>query len=249
MPVADGLHYSELGSGPPLVLSHGVIESSRSFATLAERLAPRFRTIAYDARGRGTSADGRIDYAALADDVAALADALGLGPFHHVGHSMGGRVVLEHALAHRDQVRRAVVMSARAEAPDAAGRRRLEDLIAAARRDGPGAAVDLWIERSDPLYAEVSAISAANPLEGTVVALECLVAMESLVERLGDVRAPVLVLVGDRDAAYVRSARVMAERIPRAELAVLDGVGHFPNLQVPDLVAERVAAFLALAHD
>jgi pimeloyl-ACP methyl ester carboxylesterase len=178
-----------------------------------------------------------------------LADALKLGPFHHVGHSMGGRVVLEHALAHPGQVRSATVMSARAEAPDEAGRRRLRALIAAARRDGPGAAVDLWVEPADPLYGEVRAISAANPLDGTVAALECLVRMDSLVARLGAVRAPVLVLVGDRDEAYVRSARLMAERLPDAEVAVLEGVGHFPNLQAPDLVAERLLAFLGRRGD
>jgi pimeloyl-ACP methyl ester carboxylesterase len=244
MPVAAGLRYAEQGNGPPVVLSHGVIESKRSFAVLAERLARRFRVITYDARGRGRSVGGPVDYRVLADDVAALADALGLMRFDHVGHSMGGRVVLEHALANPEQVGRVALMSARAEAPDDAGRRRLEAMITAVRRHGPGAAVDLWIERPDPLYDEVFAISAANPPAGTVAALECLVHMDSLVERLGEVRAPALVIVGDRDEAYVRSARLMAERMPDAQLAVLQGVGHFPNLQVPDLVAERLAAFL-----
>lgn len=245
MPVAAGLHYAERGSGPPVVLSHGVIESSRSFAVVAELLsAAGFRAIAYDARGRGRSAGGHVDYGVLVADVAALAEALELGPFHHVGHSMGGRVVLEHALARPDQVLRTAVISARAEAPEEAGRRRLRELIAATRRHGPAAAVDMWIERSDPLYDEVAGISAANPLEGTLAALESLVEMDSLVERLGEVRAPALVIAGDLDAAYLRSARVMAAQIP-AELAVLEGVGHFPNLQVPDVLAARLTAFLA----
>ena len=245
MPVAAGLHYDEQGSGPPVVLSHGVIENKGSFAALAARLARRFRVIAYDARARGRSVGGPVDYGVLADDVAALADALELGRFDHVGHSMGGRVALEHALAHPAQVRRIVLMSARAEAPDDTGRRRLEALIDAVRSEGPGAGVALWIERPDPLYDEVRAISASNPAAGTVAALECLVRMESLVERLGDVHAPALVMVGDRDEAYVRSARLMAERLPDAELVVLEGVGHFPNLQVPGLVAERLEAFLS----
>ena len=244
MPIAANLYYEERGSGPPLILSHGVIESSRSFARLAERLAERFRTIAYDARGRGRSPGSPGSLAQLAEDVAALAGALELGAFYHVGHSMGGRVALEHAVAHPEQVRALAVMSARAEAPDESGRERLREMIGRARRDGSGAAVELWVERSDPLYEEVSRISAESPVEGTVAALDCLVRAESLVARLGEVRTPVLVIVGDRDEPYQRSARLMAERIPNAQLAVLEDVGHFPNLQVPDLVAERIAGLL-----
>jgi pimeloyl-ACP methyl ester carboxylesterase len=234
MPVAADLHYEERGSGPPLILSHGVIESSRSFVPLAERLAQRFRTIAYDARGRGRSPGSPSSLARLAEDVAALAGELELGAFHHVGHSMGGRVALEHALVHPEQVRALVLMSARAEAPDEPGRERLQEMIRRARRVGSGAAVENWVERWDPLYEEVSSISAANPVEGTVAALDCL-----------EVRVPVLVIVGDRDQPYLRSARLMAERIATAQLAVLEGVGHFPNLQAPDLVAKRIAAFLS----
>ena len=247
MPFAAGLHYEERGSGPPLILSHGVIESSRSFARLAARLAGSFRTIAYDARGRGRSPGSPSSLTQLAEDVAELAGALELDAFHHVGHSMGGRVALEHAVAHPEQVRALALMSARAEAPDEPGRERLREMVRRARRDGPGAAVGLWIEPSDPLYEEVSGISAANPLEGTVAALDCLVRMDSFVARLGEVRAPALVIVGDRDEPYLRSARLMAERIPTAELAVLEGVGHFPNLHAADPVAGRIARFLRLA--
>ena len=229
MPFAAGLHYEERGSGPPLILSHGVIESSRSFARLAARLAGSFRTIAYDARGRGRSAGSPSSLTQLAEDVAELAGAL------------------EHAVAHPEQVRALALMSARAEAPDEPGRERLREMVRRARRDGPGAAVGLWIEPSDPLYEEVSGISAANPLEGTVAALDCLVRMDSFVARLGEVRAPALVIVGDRDEPYLRSARLMAERIPTAELAVLEGVGHFPNLHAADPVAGRIARFLRLA--
>jgi pimeloyl-ACP methyl ester carboxylesterase len=244
VPFAAGLYYEERGSGPPVVLSHGVIESSTSFAPLAERLAGRFRVIAYDARARGRSRDGPVDYPRLAEDVAALAATLGLGRFGHVGHSMGGRVALEHAVAHPQEVRALAIMSARAEAPDERGRERLRALIERTRREGPGVAVDAWIDRADPLYGQVSAISAANDRGGTIAALECLVRMGSFVERLGEVGAPALVIVGDRDEAYVRSALIMAERIPRAELVVLPGVGHFPNLEVADVLAERLGAFL-----
>jgi pimeloyl-ACP methyl ester carboxylesterase len=248
VPFAAGLYYEERGAGPPLVLSHGVIESSRSLRALAEGLAGRFRTIIYDGRGRGRSPRGPIDHRRLADDVAALACALELGRFHHAGHSLGGRVALEHAAAHPDQVAAIAVMSARVEVPDAAGRERLRRLIARVRREGAATAVDLWIDRADPLYPEVSAISAANSLAGTIAALECLLRMESFVDQLADVRAPVLIVVGDRDEAYLRSARLMAEGLPRAKLAVLPDVGHFPNLEATDLVAERLVRFLAAQH-
>jgi len=183
----------------------------------------------------------------LAEDVQALADQLGFDRFFHAGHSMGGRVALEHALAHPERVRALSVISARAEAPDEAGRQRLWALADRARALGPGAAADMWTQPGDPHFARVTAISSANSPEGTVAALEALARMESLLPRLGEVRMPALVVAGDQDAAYVRSANLMAAAMPNAELRILKGVGHFPNLECPDLLAEILTQFF-LAH-
>jgi len=159
------------------VLSHGVIESSDSWQDVVPALADHFRVELHDARGRGRSGFGGapFSYPDLAEDVEALARHLELGPFFHVGHSMGGRVALEHALAHPDRVRGLAVVSARAEAPDEAGRGRLRDLAAHTRAEGTGVAVEMWAKPEEPGHERARTISEANPLEGTLAALAALV--------------------------------------------------------------------------
>ncbi|MGH9103164.1 MAG: alpha/beta fold hydrolase [Acidimicrobiales bacterium] len=246
---ATTINYEISGSGPPLLLSHGVIESSASWEELAPLLGRHFQVIAHDARARGRSGwDGRpFGYPELAADVESLASHLGLERFCHVGHSMGGRVVLEHALVNPWRVRGLAVVSARAEAPADAGRQRLRDLMARARQLGPGAAVDMWTGPADAHYDRVRSISATSSLAGTCAALEALIEMESLVPRLDEIRVPTLVLSGNRDAGYLRSAFTMARHIPGATLQVLEGAGHFPNFECPEALAEALVHFFDTA--
>lgn len=245
------LHYEVAGDATgeapgaplPVVLSHGVIESAASWADVVPPLARHHRVVAYDARGRGASSGGDrpFAYADLANDVERLAAHLGLDRLYHAGHSMGARVALEHALAHPGRVGGIAVVSGRATEPDAAGRQRLADLAAQVEREGAAAGVALWAGPDEPVYARARAISAANPTEGTVRALQTLVEMDDLLPELGKVEVPVLVVVGDGDESYVASARAMADALPHATLRVLEGVGHFPNLECP----EHLAALLA----
>jgi 3-oxoadipate enol-lactonase len=88
------LHYTDGGEGPPVMLSHGAIESIRSWVEITRILRRRFRVVAYDARGRGRSSQAPVSYPAMADDVTLLAERLHLMPFFHAGHSMVGRVAL-----------------------------------------------------------------------------------------------------------------------------------------------------------
>lgn len=236
----------------PLVLSHGVIESSSSWAGVVPLLEVRFNVIAHDARGRGSAPvpAAAFGYADLAEDVQQLADRMGLERFHHAGHSMGGRIALEHALAHPDRVVALAVVSARAEAPDEAGRRRLRALAAEVRRSGPEAAIEMWTQPGDRYYERVRQISSGNSSLGTAAALEALAEMDSLVPRLAEVHAPTLVVVGDRDPAYVRSAQLMVEALPRARLRILKGAGHFPNLECPEELGRLLVDFFEGAvHD
>ena len=239
------LHYEVTGEGPALLLSHGVIENAASWDDVVAVLSDHFQVIAYDARGRGQSSgdDSPFGFAELADDVEALARHLGLDSFIHVGHSMGGRVVLEHAVRYPQRLAGIVVASARAEAPSPAGLARLEALIEAVRVRGSGAGVDMWTSPSDSYYERASAISAANSLAGTTLALAALVGMDSFVPRLGEIQLPTLVVAGDRDVDYLHSAELMAEHIPAASLRVLADIGHFPNLQCPDVFASLISGF------
>ncbi len=90
------LHYYRSGGDlPPLVLVHGFTDHALYFTRVAETLTQRWDVIAYDQRGHGQSsrAQGRFDTALLADDLAAVVEALALDRPAVVGHSLGGAVI------------------------------------------------------------------------------------------------------------------------------------------------------------
>src|SRR4051794_40435798 len=112
----NGVHmyYETYGSGTPLVLLHGGMLSIRlNFAGLIPALAQRHRVIGVEMQGHGRTADvdREITPAALAGDVVALLDHLGIDQADLVGHSMGGAVVMELAISAPARVRRVVPIS------------------------------------------------------------------------------------------------------------------------------------------
>src|SRR5437879_5906922 len=95
-------HYTEWGAAtaPALVLLHGVTGHARTWDDEARALASRYRVLALDQRGHGDSGpapDGDYTVAAMARDLTAFADALGLARMAIVGLSMGGRVAIAFA--------------------------------------------------------------------------------------------------------------------------------------------------------
>lgn len=109
------LHYTEWGApdAPPIVLLHGITGHARVWDTLARALEGGFRVLALDQRGHGDSeapADADYRIGAMAGDLAAFVDALGLGRFALLGHSMGGRVAIVHTARHPQRVERLVLV-------------------------------------------------------------------------------------------------------------------------------------------
>ena len=106
------LSYVEAGEGPPLLLVHGLMTSAYSFRYVLSALAKRYRVIAVDMPGAGQSDSPPISQAPrdMAEVLAALISALGLGRPYIAGNSMGGYLCLWHALLHPEQVGRLMIM-------------------------------------------------------------------------------------------------------------------------------------------
>src|SRR6266487_2865717 len=118
----NGLHmYYELyGEGSPLILLHGgMLTIDLNFATLIPALAREHQLIGVEMQGHGRTADidRAITPAALASDVVALLDQLGIDRAHVFGHSMGGAVTLELGVSHPGRVR-SLVPASTSERPD-----------------------------------------------------------------------------------------------------------------------------------
>jgi esterase len=106
------LHHRDSGQGPrTLLLLHGLFGSSANWLRIARQLEPDWRVVVPDLRNHGRSFhDPEVSYPALAGDVQALLDALGLERAAVVGHSMGGKTAMWLALTAPDRVERLVVV-------------------------------------------------------------------------------------------------------------------------------------------
>ena len=258
----DGLRWEvrARGAGTPLLLIHGFTGRGTSWAGHAAAFARSFRVIVVDLPGHGRTATGdasRMTVERTADDLAAILRRLGAAPADVVGYSLGARIALRLAIAHPDVVRRLVLESPSPGIADTVARdeRRAADEALADRieRDGIPAFVAEW--EAQPIFAtqaalpaaraaRIRAIRLANRPDGLAASLRGAGqgAMEPLADRLGEVRAPTLVIAGALDDRARPRAESVAAGIPGARLAIVDGSGHTPH-------DERPARFRRLALD
>lgn len=110
MPSTAELYATEQGEGFPLLIIHGLFGSADNWRTLSKKLAEQYRVIAVDLRNHGRSphVDG-MSYDAMAADVLALLDKLGLEKAHILGHSMGGKVAMQLALNQPERLEKLIV--------------------------------------------------------------------------------------------------------------------------------------------
>ena len=124
------LHYDRAGSGPPLLLVQGVGIIGRGWQPQVDGLRDRFTVITFDNRGIGasTAGTGPLSIEVMARDALAIIDAEGLTRFHLAGHSMGGVIAQQIALAAPERVISLALLctfprGARSHAPDVGGAR------------------------------------------------------------------------------------------------------------------------------
>lgn len=259
--LADGeAEYVDLGQGPPLVLLPPLPGFKEAWAPAARHLARTHRVVAPDLRARfAPGTPPRARWGTLVDDLERLCGHLGLGEVAVAGHSLGGALAQHWALDHPARVRALVLSSAFARVTSPPGgriARWLEQpaVVAAQRLLPPDAALALaarlarrcgWVY--DPhcdaaVLALVRHAIVACPVRAAADCVRLAFAHDTRA-RLAGLRAPVRLLVGERDTAFARaSARELLARIPGAVLDVAPGVGHLHPLSRPEWFATRVTA-------
>jgi pimeloyl-ACP methyl ester carboxylesterase len=251
------LYYEVAGSGDPVVLVHAFTLDTRMWDDQFAVLARDFRVIRYDARGFGKSAPPVPGEAySNADDLAALLDHLDARRAHVVGLSMGGRFALDYAVTYPDGLRSLVVidgviggwqwsrewLSAYAPIVDAGRKRDVAQakslwlglpLFATARAQPPVGA------RLKQMVDDYSGWHFVNQNPERAVS-------PPAVGRLGAIRAPTLVLVGERDLPdFHRMSERLERDIPGARRATIAGAGHMANMETPDEVNKALGGFLS----
>ena len=105
------LNYKSFGAGPPLVVLHGLFGTLDNWSTLARRWAEHYTVILVDQRNHGRSPHApAMDYALMAEDLAAFLEGQWVHRCHLLGHSMGGKVAMQVALTYPDLVEKLVVV-------------------------------------------------------------------------------------------------------------------------------------------
>jgi pimeloyl-ACP methyl ester carboxylesterase len=246
------LAFEVQGSGPLLVLVHGITENRRSWDPLLAALAAAHTVVAVDLRGHGESGPGQqYDVGAMAGDVDELLDELGLTAPLLVGHSLGGVVVTAFAAAFAC---RGVV---NIDQPLALGGfqdgvRQLEGLLRGTTDEFRSAVGGIFEQMVGPLPpAERERIEALRrPDQDVVLGVWTMLLEASRVEVdafvisiLEHVRVPYLSLhgidIGDEYAPWLRTM------VPGVEVEVWSGTGHYPHLVHPNEFLARLAAFEA----
>jgi 3-oxoadipate enol-lactonase len=217
------LFVHEEGDGPPIVLLHGGLANHRSVLAYAQPLTATMRVVAPDLRGSGRSVyRGALSWAALADDVAAVAQARGIARAIVGGASFGAAVATVVALRHPTLVERLVVLAPAYDgvALVAAQRAAMDAMAAAGERtlvDGIGALLPLFDRLPAAIRERAKAVVAAYD-PGSVAASTRFMASGVQPFVPGDLarlEMPVLVVPGT-DPEHPRSAAEAYARAPRA---------------------------------
>ena len=215
------LHFVERGSGEPLVLLHGNGEDGTYFGPQVEHFADRFRVIAVDTRGHGMSPRGTAPFTLeqFATDLADFMDELGIESAHLLGFSDGANIALLFALAHPGRVRSLVLNGGNLFPEGLTDEVRREDAEAFEAAMAAGDERQLALLR---LMMEEPHIDPA-----------CLAAL----------KVPTLVVAGTDDMIEEEHTRLIAESIPNAQLAFVEG-SHFVSAENPDAFNRVVDGFL-----
>lgn len=263
---AGTIAYEVTGTGPLVVLAHGMGDSRHAYDRVVPALvAAGYRVANVDLRGCGDSSVGWPGYSRtdIAGDLVALVTRLG-GPAVVVGHSISGGAATIAAATAPELVSGLVELTpfTRRQSTDLVGllrvRRyrvglvRLAGALAGSRRSWRRY-LDLAVPTKPAGWdAEQDRIEASLGEPGRMKALQRMAgsAPNDAGERLGDVACPVLVVQGSADPDWVdpraEGERILADLRPGlGELAVIDGAGHYPHRETPDQVVTLLLPFLA----
>lgn len=252
------LGYEEWGTGSPLILLHA-FPCNRSMWThqiSALTHSQQFQVITPDFRGFGESdaPEGPYPMETLADDTAALLDALQIEDCVLGGLSMGGYAALAFYRKYGPRVRALILADTRSQADSEQGRAAREETAQLAEREGSRPIAELYLARllspqtlQEPTGTTArlrAMIEAANPV-GIAGALRGIALRPDSTDLLPQIQCPTLILVGEEDQVTPPvDAQMMAEQIPNARLVTIPHAAHLANMEQPEMFNEALVAFL-----
>jgi pimeloyl-ACP methyl ester carboxylesterase len=250
------LYFEMLGTGAPVILIHGGFGDRRMWNAQFEPLSQAFRIIRYDHRGFGRSSAPEKAYSPVGDLVA-LMDHLQLKRANLVGNSMGGTLALDFALLQPDRTGAVVVIASTAGGYPVPEEdvQAVNEVLAVAKDKGTGAAMPLWLRH--PMVGVASNHPTAGPLLRTMVEDNQRMFLAEhwpqepmsppAYERLTNLNANVLFVVGDRDVGSVRAgAEASAARIKKSKVVTIKDADHLPQMEHGEAVNKLLVEYISL---
>ncbi len=245
MGIAGGIHWEEHGQpdGPAILLSSGLGGSGRYWQPNLAALGAGHRVITYDHRGTGRSdaqVPGDLTVDAMAADVVALMDAIGLERCTFIGHALGGHIGLALALSASERLERLVVINGWAKL-DPHTARCFDTRLALLKDSGPRAYLHAqplflyppqWIsDHHDRIQDEEEAMLAHFPGAEMIQRRVAAVRRFNIAGCLDEIRVPTLLVASDDDMLVPPSAsEKLAAGIPGAQLARMAAGAHACNV-------------------
>ena len=239
------IHYHVFGEGEPLMLITGFSGDLYNWKKAIPLLDTSYRVITFDNRGSGhtEAPDAPFTVETMADDAAALLDALRIERAHVLGWSMGGNIAQELTLRHPRKVATLILMSTYLREPDRS-RFAIDAMIHAVREGASMYTFQTmmqawcsteWFFRGKRSACELGEGCSINVLTGFTRQKKALDAFDST-GRLNGIQVPTLVVHGDEDIMVpIDFGKKVATSIANSEFEVLEGAGHFlpPSGYVP----------------
>jgi len=249
------IHYQVCGNGPWVVLCHALGTHLGIWTDLVAPLSRSCSVITFDLRGHGRSApaaDEDYSFEAMAADVRGLLQHVGARSAAVIGISVGGEVAQVFAAQYPQLVRSLVLCSTACVTGAERAvlwQRRMDEIEATGMSALASASVERWF--TEEFRARHAATVDAFRRSLAAIAPRVYISMARTIQRM-DLRprirglsCPTLVICGDGDAnTGPEAARIIVRNIRGAELSVIQGVAHFPNLEAPERFNRLVLEWL-----
>ena len=251
------LAFNDQGTGVPLVFLHAFPLNRTTWKEQEQAFALQYRVITIDLRGHGESDAPLWRYTLdqAADDVIGILDHLSIQQAVFVGLSMGGYILFALYRKYADRVKGLVLANTRAQADTAEGKEGRFQMAQTAYKNGPSAIVDIMIpkllspamiQRKPELVRRVRRMIEGNQISGIAGDLMAMAERPDSMPLLKQITCPTQIIVGELDLPTPPAdAKLMAEQIPSARLAIIPAAGHLSNLEQPDLFNEIVRTFVS----
>jgi pimeloyl-ACP methyl ester carboxylesterase len=249
------IYYEISGSGPHLVLIEGLGVATWLWEKQVPDFAKHFTTVVYDNRGVGQTDKPRGPYSIsmMADDLAALMEALNISKAHILGVSMGGFIAQDFALRYPEKVDRLVLVSTSAGGPDhvpmsqealamffyneGSPRNIIRKKLALAYTEKFMLSkefehlIDLRLENPQPQHAYMAQIAAGTNF--------------NLSDKVQNIQAPCLIAAATNDLLVpIANAYNLVKKIPNSTLQIYESVGHQFFVEIPEQFNKDVIEFL-----